>query len=194
MQSPRQGSAGSVDHAGLAVVEEARSRASHKETAMTAELSAAQRQILTTASERKGGLVLPVTSNLKGGALKKVLTALLMRGAIEEVPADGEQEVWRTNDEGVDLTLKLTNAGRPATGANRKQSPKQQGTARRERTDTKQAKVIAMLKRPAGATVEQIMKATDWQPHTVRGFFAGALKKRLGIEVTSDKTHSGKRL
>jgi hypothetical protein len=50
-----------------------------------------------------------------------------------------------------------------------------------------------MLKRPAGATVEQIMKATDWQPHTVRGFFAGALKKRLGIEVTSEKTHSGKR-
>jgi hypothetical protein len=51
-----------------------------------------------------------------------------------------------------------------------------------------------MLKRPAGATVEQIIKATDWQPHTVRGFFAGALKKRLGIEVTSEKTESGNRI
>ena len=47
-----------------------------------------------------------------------------------------------------------------------------------------------MLKRPAGATVEQIIKATDWRPR----FFAGALKKRLGIEVTSKKTDSGKRL
>jgi hypothetical protein len=50
------------------------------------------------------------------------------------------------------------------------------------------------LKRPAGATVEQIIKATDWQPHTVRGFFAGALKKRLGIEVTSAATEEGKRV
>ena len=64
----------------------------------------------------------------------------------------------------------------------------------RERSDTKQAKVIAILKRPAGATVEQIIKATDWQPHTVRGFFAGALKKRLGIEVTSDKSEKGQRV
>jgi len=51
-----------------------------------------------------------------------------------------------------------------------------------------------MLKRPAGATIEQIIKATDWQPHTVRGFFAGALKKRLGIEVTSDKREKGQRV
>ena len=66
--------------------------------------------------------------------------------------------------------------------------------APRERGDTKQAKVIAILKRPAGATVDQIIKATGWQPHTVRGFFAGALKKRLGIEVTSEKTDGGKRV
>jgi hypothetical protein len=121
--------------------------------------------------------------------------AIVTRGAIEEVPADGEQGVWRTNDESVALTLKLTKAGRTASGAKRKQAPKQQAKkAQRERTETKQAKVIAMLKRPAGATVEQIIKATDWQPHTVRGFFAGALKKRLGIEVTSAATEEGKRV
>ena len=145
-----------------------------------------QREILATAAQRKGGLVLPVTSKLKGGALKKVLSALLTRGAIEEVPADSEQEVWRTND-GVALTLKLTKAPRPASGSKRKPSAKQRG-------NTKQAKVIAMLKRPAGATVDQIIKVTGWQPHTVRGFFAGALKKRLGIEVTSDKSEKGQRV
>jgi hypothetical protein len=54
--------------------------------------------------------------------------------------------------------------------------------------------VISILKRPAGATLDQIIKATGWQPHTVRGFFAGALKKRLGIEVTSEKREDGTRL
>jgi hypothetical protein len=162
---------------------------------MATDLSNTQRQILATAAQREGGLVLPVTSKLKGGALNKVLSALLTRGAIEEVPADGEQEVWRTNDEGVALSLKLTKAGRPASGSKRMPSAKQQGTgAPRERGDTKQAKVIAMLKRPAGATVDQIIKATDWQPHTVRGFFAGALKKRLKIKVTSDKSEKGQRV
>ena len=46
----------------------------------------------------------------------------------------------------------------------------------------------------ANRTVRDSVKATDWQPHTVRGFFAGALKKRLGIEVTSEKTEDGKRV
>jgi Protein of unknown function (DUF3489) len=44
-----------------------------------------------------------------------------------------------------------------------------------------------MLRRPEGATIDEIVAATSWQPHTVRGAFAGALKKRLGLEVTSDK-------
>jgi hypothetical protein len=46
--------------------------------------------------------------------------------------------------------------------------------------------VIAMLKRPMGATVAETVAATGWLPHTVRGFFAGALKKRLGLAVTSE--------
>jgi hypothetical protein len=116
---------------------------------MTSELSETQRQILATAAQRTG-LVLPVTSKLKGGALKKVLSALLTRGAIEEVPANGEQEVWRKNDEGVALTLKLTKAPHPASGSKRKPPAKQQAkeAPRRERGNTKQAKVIAMLNRP----------------------------------------------
>ena len=44
-----------------------------------------------------------------------------------------------------------------------------------------------MLKRPEGATIAQVVEATGWQPHTVRGALAGALKKRLGLEVTSEK-------
>ena len=60
-------------------------------------------------------------------------------------------------------------------------------TERKTRNDTKQAQLIAMLRRKEGATIAQIVAATGWQPHTVRGAFAGALKKKLGLEVTSEK-------
>ena len=58
------------------------------------------------------------------------------------------------------------------------------------RNGTKQALMIAMLRRPEGATVEQIAEATAWARHTVRGAMAGALKKKLGLEVTSEKVES----
>ena len=58
---------------------------------------------------------------------------------------------------------------------------------RKTRDDTKQAQLIAMLRRKEGATIAQIVAATGWQPHTVRGAFAGALKKKLGLTVTSEK-------
>jgi DNA-binding MarR family transcriptional regulator len=60
-------------------------------------------------------------------------------------------------------------------------------TARATRPGTKQATLIAMLRSDAGATIEEIVGATGWQPHTVRGAMAGALKKRLGLEATSEK-------
>jgi stage V sporulation protein SpoVS len=44
-----------------------------------------------------------------------------------------------------------------------------------------------MLKRPDGATIDEIVKKFDWQPHTVRGAIAGALKKKLGLDVQSEK-------
>ena len=58
---------------------------------------------------------------------------------------------------------------------------------RKGRRDTNQAHLIAMLRRKEGATIAQIVDATGWQPHTVRGAFAGALKKTLGLTVTSEK-------
>jgi hypothetical protein len=57
----------------------------------------------------------------------------------------------------------------------------------RHRDGTKQAALIAMLRRAEGATVAEIMTATGWQAHTVRGAIAGALKKKLGLAVSSEK-------
>jgi hypothetical protein len=56
------------------------------------------------------------------------------------------------------------------------------------RTGTKQALMIEMLKRPEGATVEQIAAATGWQHHTIRGAISGALKKKLGLTVEATRT------
>ena len=56
------------------------------------------------------------------------------------------------------------------------------------RAGTKQAQMIEMLKRPEGATVEQIAAATGWQHHTIRGAISGALKKKLGLTVEATRT------
>lgn len=60
----------------------------------------------------------------------------------------------------------------------------------RVHSDSKQAQLIAMLKTAKGASIEEIVKAFGWQPHTVRGAIAGALKKKLGLDVTSEKVDS----
>ena len=56
------------------------------------------------------------------------------------------------------------------------------------RTGTKQALLIELLKRPEGATVDQIAEVTGWQKHTIRGAISGALKKKLGLNVEATRT------
>src|SRR5216684_4887771 len=57
---------------------------------------------------------------------------------------------------------------------------------------TKHARIIAMLRTSAGATIAAIMTATDWQQHSVRGFLAGVVRKRLGLNLVSEQTDKGR--
>jgi hypothetical protein len=60
------------------------------------------------------------------------------------------------------------------------------------RPATKHARIIAMLRTPTGATIASIVTATEWQQHSVRGFLAGVVRKKLGLNLVSEQTDKGR--
>ena len=142
-------------------------------------LTDTQTLILNTAIQSSDGRLSWFPDNLKGGARDKVLGSLLRQGLIQ---IDGESH--RVSD------LAYAALGLAVPPA----SIEPIKAATRTRENTKQAQIIAMLQRPEGATISQIVEVTGWQPHTVRGTFAGAFKKKLGLTLSSSKDGLGQRV
>jgi Protein of unknown function (DUF3489) len=110
-------------------------------------------------------------------------------------PADTGTTPADAGVQAVEAPAPATKADRAATRGKRKTKAKAAKAVKAASADqptpragTKQALMIEMLKRPEGATVEQIAAATGWQHHTIRGAISGALKKKLGLTVEATRT------
>ena len=164
---------------------------------MTTQLSASQHAILAHAIHHTEGRLTWFPDNIKGGARKKVIDALFNRALITPDGSD-----WSVAAEGYDalgmprpapargpITLAALDAVIANAEAAQTEAPKP-----RTRENSKQAQVLAMLRRPEGATLAQICACTEWQQHTVRGAFAGAFKKKLGLTIDSSKETGAERV
>ena len=171
-------------------------------------LTDTQLVILFAAAKREGGQVLPLPKSLKMnvGAVTLVLKSLLKRKLVAETEAAIGAAAWREDEGGRRFALAITPAGLEAIGAepvsasqtasgSRKSDKraKPNGTAKPAvevqkpvmRQGTKLSLLIELMRRKTGATIEEAATATGWQHHSVRGAISGALKKKMGLDVTS---------
>ncbi len=130
-------------------------------------LTDTQRALLEAAAKHPQKKLTNFPDTLKGGARIKVIT--VMRNAQLIEASASEPEVYVATATGLQEIGITTQPSRTT------------------REGTKQAVLIELLRRAEGATLPQMTEATGWQIHTVRGAMAGALKKKLGLEITSEK-------
>ena len=190
---------------------------------MAKELNDTKRLILSAAAARDDLRALPLPETLRAPAhiVKRTVTAMIQQGLLGEVTALPDDAVWTESNPGGRVPLVATPAGLAAIGVEQEvvpvaaspdqPPPRSKGRSVGSKADkraksaahtstgdggvkqSKQDVVLALLRRPEGASVPEMVAATDWQPHSVRGFMSGALKKRLGLEVTSEKDEKGER-
>ena len=181
-------------------------------------LTDTQLVVLSAAAARDDQSVLPLPKSLKGGAVTKVLDSLIRKGLIEKVrrsrfalkdsykiTRDGLRAI---NADDEQPTQAACVGAEPETGATppaKKDSPDTGGESAgqgqengkatvKTRSGTKQAAMIGLLQRKEGATIAQLQEATGWKSNTCRGAISGALKKKLGLPITSAKDSSGNRI
>ena len=174
-------------------------------------LTDTQREVLEHAADQPNGCITWFPDNVKGGARQKVISGLFNKALITSnggqdwfVAAEGYDALGRARPTPAtthpDPEIEAAVSTAEANWAQEKQDAAKRllkvGVEGKPRTreSSKQAAVIQMLQRPEGATINQICAATGWQAHTVRGTFAGAFKKKLGLTITSEKPEGSERI
>ncbi len=145
---------------------------------MIIKLTATQQAILNHAHQHTAGRIDWFPETLKGGAKAKTVESMVKAGLISKNKR----------------ATVMTKAAYAALGIEPPLVESKKPDQIKTRENSKQAQVIALLKRPEGATITQICEATGWQAHTVRGAFAGSLKKKLGLTIVSVKDENAERV
>ena len=145
---------------------------------MSIKLTATQQAILNHAHQHTAGRIDWFPETLKGGAKAKTVDSMVKAGLISKNKR----------------ATVMTKAAYAALGIEPPLVESKKPDQIKTRENSKQAQVIALLKRPEGATITQICEATGWQSHTVRGAFAGSLKKKLGLTIVSVKDENAERV
>jgi hypothetical protein len=163
-------------------------------------LTETQTIILSAGARRSENIALPLPKGLAGAAAKMAVSKMIEHGWLQEVDANPRRNepLWRETGDGHGTTLVVTDAGLLAIGiepvvaratmavhSSAPDTPESKQSTLR--AGTKQAMLIAMLQASNGATMQEIVAATGWQPHSARGAISGALGKKLGLVVTSAK-------
>ena len=175
-------------------------------------LTDTQAIILSRAASRPDNLAMPLPDGLAGAAAKMAVVKMIERGWLEEVEANLRRgdPLWRETGDGHGTTLVATEAGLAAIGIepvvastmhNLRKVKLERASASNEpvetsvevaaskpiaiRSGTKQAEIIALIQRPEGASIAEIVEATGWMPHSARGLISGGLKKKLGLSITT---------